>query len=88
MFLIQRFSNTTFSKLKITKPFTNYRQKNDKIFYNINDAIDFVYNSIKLMKGGEIFIPKINSILIRYSKALNSNYKIVGIKMEKKFMKH
>ena len=33
-----------------------------RFFISLND-VDFVYNSINLM-GGEIFIPKINSILI------------------------
>ena len=48
-----------------------------------NDAVNFVVESFKRMKGGEIFIPKIpSSKIVDLASALSPNleYKIIGIR--------
>ncbi len=90
-FSVVRYGNVLNSRGSVIPHFLKLKNNNSplpitdkkmtRFFISLNDAIDFVYNSINLMKGGEIFVPKINSILITdIAKALNSNYKIIGIR--------
>ena len=54
-----------------------------RFFLSLNDGVNFVIESFKKMKGGEIFIPKIPSFNIREladSIAPNSKKKIVGLR--------
>lgn len=52
-----------------------------RFFITLNKAVSFVFNSLKKMKGGEVFIPKMNSIHIRdIIKILGSNSKIIGLR--------
>ena len=44
---------------------------------SLSNSIKFVLNSLELMKGGEIFIPKLKTLKIRdLAKAINANKKI------------
>ena len=52
-----------------------------RFFIKVEDGVKFVLNSFLRMKGGEIFVPKLPTIYIKdIIKALNKNYKIVGIR--------
>ncbi len=48
-----------------------------RFWFEMKDAIQFVINSFILMRGGEIFVPKIPSInILDLAKSLNDKYKI------------
>ena len=54
-----------------------------RFFISVKDAIKFVLNSMKISSGGEIFIPKMNSIkIIDLIKLINFNSKIniIGVR--------
>ena len=62
-------------------PITDKRMTRFNI--TLSEAIKFVFNCMKIMKGGEIFVPKIPSIkIIDLAKAMNSNFKlkIIGLR--------
>ena len=49
----------------------------------LEESVDFVLNSLRLMTGGEVFIPKIPSIkILDLAKAMGSNkkIKIIGLR--------
>ena len=53
----------------------------------LNEAIKFVIKSLKLMQGGEIFVPKIPSLKVSdLAKTMypNKKLKIIGLRPEKK----
>ena len=52
-----------------------------RFFISLEDSVKFVLNSLHLMKGGEIFVPKIPSVkIIDLAKALvpGRKHKIIG----------
>ena len=52
----------------------------------LEEGVEFVISSFKMMMGGEIFVPKIPSIkIIDLAKAVNekNSFKIIGIDPEK-----
>ncbi len=54
-----------------------------RFWMTLDESVEFVINSLKLMKGGEIFIPKIPSIkILDLAKAMGSNkkIKIIGLR--------
>ena len=51
------------SRTKQTLPLTHNEMT--RFFITLSDAVNFVIDSMNEMKGGEIFIPKMNSIYIR-----------------------
>ena len=54
-----------------------------RFFISLEDSVKFVLNSLKLMKGGEIFVPKIPSLkIIDLARAMypNKELKIVGLR--------
>ncbi len=66
---------------KLIKEKKNYFPITDRemtrFWFEMKDAIQFVLNSFVLMRGGEIFVPKIPSInMVDLAKSLNPNYKI------------
>ena len=73
-----------FSKLKKNKqiyPLTH--QNMTRFWITLEEGINFVLNSMKIMKGGEIFVPKIPSIkIVDLIKAFDTTakIKIVGIR--------
>ena len=51
-----------------------------RFFVSLNDSVNFVIKSIAMMKGGEIFIPKLFSFKIRdLILTLSSKAKIINI---------
>ena len=61
-----------------------------RFWYSMDDAIRFVDQSFKNMKGGEIFVPKIPSIKITdLAQAINPKFKLkfIGIRPGEKLMK-
>lgn len=60
-------------------PITDERMT--RFFFKMDDAVQFVVNSLDKMQGGEIFIPNLPSVRITdLCKALNMPYKVVGIR--------
>ena len=73
------FFKKLISENKKSLPLTN--EKMTRFFIKVEDGVKFVINSFLRMRGGEIFVPKITTIYIKdIIKALNKNYKIVGIR--------
>ena len=63
---------------KVHLPLTDKRMT--RFIINIENALNFVYQSIIRMAGNEIFIPKLPSVrIIDIIKTLKSKHKIVGI---------
>ena len=52
-----------FLKNKNKLPLTHYNMSRFNI--SLIEAIDLVFNAIKIAKGGEIFVPKLKSFYIR-----------------------
>lgn len=73
-----------FSKINKDKGiFTLTHKSMTRFWITLDEGIDFVLNCLNLMKGGEIFIPKIPSIkIIDLIKSFNlkANIKVVGIR--------
>ncbi len=66
-----------------SKPFPITHREMTRFWIKLDEAIDFVINSFKIMRGGEIFVPKIPSCKITdIAKAINSKRKInyIGIR--------
>ena len=91
-FSIVRYGNVMGSRGSIIPIFQNFKSRgylpitdNRMTRFNITleEAINFVYNCIKVMKGGEIFVPKIPSIKIMdLAKAMfpKLKTKIIGLR--------
>ncbi len=94
LFSVVRYGNVIGSRgsvypyfMKVNKkklgyfPITDIRMT--RFWYKLEDAIKFVVQSLDLMRGGEIFVPKIPSIkIIDLAKSINPKFKIkiVGIR--------
>lgn len=90
MFSVVRYGNVVnsrgsvipyFLKLYLAKakrlPLTDKRMT--RFIITLDQALEFVYNSIKISKGNEIFVPKLPSIKIsEIIKALNCKPQILG----------
>ena len=66
-----------------TGTITITHEKMTRFWLSLNDGVDFVLSSLKLMQGGEIFIPKIPSFkLMDAAKAVapKAKIKIIGIR--------
>ena len=91
-FSIVRYGNVMGSRGSVIPLFLKQRKNNiftitDKKMTRFNitleQGINFVLNSLKIMKGGEIFVPKIPSykvIDIVHSISKNAKIKIIGIR--------
>lgn len=93
-FSIVRYGNVIGSRGSVIPIFKEFIQKKKNYFpitdkrmtrfwFTLQDSIKFVLQCLKIMEGGEIFVPKIPSIRITdLAKAMNSNYKlkIIGIR--------
>jgi len=56
-----------------------------RFWYPMNDACEFVIDSLERMQGREIFIPKIKSIKITdLAAAFGKPYKVIGIRKGEK----
>lgn len=93
-FSVVRYGNVIGSRGSILPLFLNLKKQNSKIlpithknmtrfWISINEGIKFVLNSLSIMKGGEIFIPKMQSIkIIDLAKAIypEAKFKFIGIR--------
>ena len=90
---VVRYGNVFASRGSVVPVFLNQQKNlgyfnlthNEMTRFNINldDAIRFVITSLKIMSGGEIFVPKIPSFFIRdLAKAIDKNLKtkITGVR--------
>lgn len=89
MFSVVRYGNVFGSRGSVIHKFLS--QKKDNIFsvtdqnmtrfsITINEAVSFVLESLQIMRGGEIFIPKLYSYnILDLIKAISKNPKIVSI---------
>jgi UDP-N-acetylglucosamine 4,6-dehydratase len=94
IFSVVRYGNVVGSRgsvlpffKKLIEDKTNYFPITDpemtRFWYEMDNAIKFVDKSLNLMKGGEIFVPKIKSVkIVDLAKSLNDKYKlkITGIR--------
>ncbi len=93
-FSVVRYGNVTGSRGSVVPFFLNIFKNKNKLpltHYNMSrfnisliEAIDLVFNAIKIAKGGEIFVPKLKSFYIRdLIEAITDKknfFKIVGIR--------
>jgi len=89
-----RYGNVLGSRGSVVPFFKSFRQnKNQSIpitnedmtrfFISLEDSVKFVLNSLNLMQGGEIFVPKIPSVkIIDLAKAIvpGRKHKIIGVR--------
>ena len=83
--LNSRGSVIPFFKEQISqnKPLTITHNDATRFFLDLNQGVNFVIESFKIMKGGEIFVPKIPSFNIRElaeCMSLKSQKKIIGLR--------
>ena len=94
-FSVVRYGNVINSRGSVIPLFLDLFKKGEKIpitdermtrfFISLKEAVDFVDNSIKLMTGGEIFVPKMRSILIKdIILALGAKYYNMGLRVGEK----
>jgi len=91
-FSVVRYGNVMGSRGSVVPIFNQFRNKNfvpitDKRMTRFNitlqDAIKFVLNSLKIMQGGEVFVPKIPSFrVVDLAKAMypQKKIKIIGLR--------
>ena len=98
LFSVVRYGNVVGSRGSVVPFFKNLiKQKNKflpithpemtRFWITLNEGVRFVINSFRLMKGGEIFVPKIPSVkIIDVAKAMGPSLKkkIVGIRSGEK----
>jgi UDP-N-acetylglucosamine 4,6-dehydratase/5-epimerase len=89
-----RYGNVLGSRGSVVPFFKSYiENKSDRIpitdinmtrfFISLEDSVRFVLNSLNLMKGGEIFVPKIPSVkIIDLAKAIvpGRKHKVIGVR--------
>ena len=72
-FSVVRYGNVIGSRGSVIPIFLKHKEKGKipitdermtRFWISLEDGVKFVYNSLKIMKGGEIFIPKIPSMKI------------------------
>jgi len=94
IFSVARYGNVLASRGSVIPLFLELRKKGLKnvpitdkrmtrFVISISDAVEFVINSLKKSKGGEIFVPKIPSVkIVDLAKAImpKCNFKIIGIR--------
>ena len=92
IFSTVRYGNVLGSRGSVVPFFKSYRQNikesipitdinMTRFFISLEDSVKFVLNSLNLMKGGEIFVPKIPSVkIIDLAKAIvpGRKHKIIG----------
>ena len=94
VFSVVRYGNVLNSRGSVIPYFKKLIEKKEKylplthkdmsrFIISINEGVDFTINSLKIMRGGEIFVPKIPSIrIIDLIKSLSktAKIKIIGLK--------
>jgi UDP-N-acetylglucosamine 4,6-dehydratase len=95
MFSVCRYGNVVASagsvvpvwakQIKEGQELTVTDEQMTRFWFPMNDAVQFVLDSLEKMEGGEVFIPKIPSIRITdLAKAFGKPYKVVGIRRGEK----
>ena len=91
-FSVVRYGNVMGSRGSVIPIFIKYKKKNflpitdvrmTRFNITLNEAILFVLNSLKIMEGGEIFVPKIPSFKVTdLAKAMypNKKIKLIGLR--------
>lgn len=91
-FSVARYGNVVGSRGSVVPLFLRLKDKGvlpitdkkmTRFWITLEDGVEFVMNCINVMKGGEIFVPKIPSMSIMdlaKTIAPNSKYKFVGIR--------
>ena len=72
-----------FLSQKKNKEFKITHKEMTRFFMTVQESVNFVINSIKIMKGGEIFIPKLDAFKIfDIAKKIDKNkkHKIIGLR--------
>ena len=98
IFSIVRYGNVVNSRgsvipyfkklIKENKPLTITDEKMSRFLITLQEGVDFVMQSLALMKGGEIFVPKLPSIkILEIAKILSpgSKVKFTGIRPGEKY---
>ena len=94
IFSVVRYGNVIGSRGSVVQLFKRLAQSKEKyvpitheemtrFWMTLDESVEFVLNSLKLMTGGEIFIPKIPSIkILDLAKAMapNKKIKIIGLR--------
>lgn len=66
-------------ELKEKKPLSITDPKMRRYFFHKSDAVDFILETLLLMKEGEVFVPKMKSFkIIELAKERSKNHKIIG----------
>lgn len=93
-FSVVRYGNVLNSRGSVLPIFIKYHKEGKnkipithkemtRFFITLDQGVDYVLNFLNIMKGGEIFIPKIKSTkIIDIAKAINKNFKfdIIGVR--------
>ena len=57
-----------------------------RYFFHVDDAVDFILESITMMKKGEIFVPKMKLYKIKdLASKISKKHKIIGLRRGEKF---
>jgi UDP-N-acetylglucosamine 4,6-dehydratase len=96
-FSIVRYGNVSGSRGSVLPLFLRLKKEKKKLtithkdstrfWITLNQSIQFVFDCLKIMKGGEIFIPKIPSIRIADLAEVidpNNKYEITGLRPSEK----
>jgi UDP-N-acetylglucosamine 4,6-dehydratase len=90
-FSVVRYGNVINSRGSIIPIWKKQKEQNKKLLLtdtemtrfviSVKDAVKFVYDSLNIMNGAEIFIPVLESIkMFDISKTISNNIKIIGIR--------
>lgn len=90
-FSIVRYGNVINSRGSIIPIWKKQKEQNKQLLLtdtemtrfviSVKDAVKFVYSSLKIMNGAEIFIPVLESIkMFDIAKTISNNIKIIGIR--------
>ena len=96
-FSIVRYGNVSGSRGSVLPLFLNLKKSKKKLIITHKDAtrfwisldqgIQFVFDCLKIMRGGEIFVPKIPAIkIVDLAKVIDpkQDYKIIGLRPSEK----
>lgn len=66
-------------------PLSITHEEMERYFFHINEAVDFIINSIPLINTGETFIPKMKKMKMKeLLKDYSSQYKVIGLRKGEK----
>jgi len=72
-------------EMKSNKPLSITHPKMERYFFNINEAIGFIFECLPLIRAGEIFVPKMKIYKIKdLAKKISKKHKIIGLRRDEK----